>query len=83
MAMYDEDSMTGLATALVVLRKLDKNLATLVGDADDDADDPYKMMTDKEFTACGLPRLKAIGAGLAPPVAAVEALVAVASVVLV
>ena len=53
MAMYNEDSMTGLATALVVLRKLDRNLATLVGDPGDDADDPYKMMTDNEFAACG------------------------------
>eukprot|EP00966_Prymnesium_polylepis_P208166 4821965-Prymnesium_polylepis.2 len=52
MAMYDEDAMTGLATALVVLRKLDGNLTTLQDDSSSDKD-PYKMLTEKEFSACG------------------------------
>ena len=52
MAMYDEDAMTGLATAMVVLRKLDDGITTLLDDPLSDKD-PYKMLSEKEFTACG------------------------------
>eukprot|EP00966_Prymnesium_polylepis_P232502 5377321-Prymnesium_polylepis.1 len=60
MAMYDEDSMTGLSTALVVLRKLDKDISTLGGGATDE-EDAYKMLTDKQFTACGGIRVGSLG----------------------
>jgi hypothetical protein len=46
MAMYDEESITGLATALVVMRKLDKDISEVV-DTTGDVDDAFKMLTDK------------------------------------